>query len=78
MVIHTQTIFWQKARNCLIVFDHFVRLALTGLKGDSGGFRRKKNLEQFIVFKQSNLVNLFDFFLILKYYLNDRGGSDLK
>ena len=62
MVKHTQTIRWQKPTNCLSVFDHFVGLALKGLKGDSGGFRRRKNLEQFTVFKQSNFVNIFGFF----------------
>ena len=78
MVKHTQTIRWQKPTNCLSVFDHFMGLALKGLKGDSGGLRRRKNLEQFIVFKQSNFVNVFDFFLNLKYYLSNRRGSDLE
>ena len=58
----------EKPTNCLSVFDHLVGLMLKGLKGDSGGFRTRKNLEQFIVLKQSNFVNVFDFFLILKYY----------
>ena len=31
MVKHTQTIHWQEQTNCLIVFDHFVELALKGL-----------------------------------------------
>ena len=31
-VKHTQTIRWQKPTNCLSVFDHFVGLALKGLK----------------------------------------------
>ena len=48
--------------NYLSVFDHFVGLALKGLKGDSCGFRRRKNLEQFIVFKQNKFVNVFVFF----------------
>ena len=63
MVKHTKTIRWQKPTNCLSVFDHFVGLALKGLKGDSGGFRRRKNLEQYVVFKQTNFVNVFAFFL---------------
>ena len=62
MVKHSQTIRWQKPTNCLSVFDHFWGLVLKGLKGDSGGFRRRKNLEQFITFKQSNFVNVFVFF----------------
>ena len=33
MVKHTQKIRWQIAENCLSVFDHFVGLALKGLKG---------------------------------------------
>ena len=78
MVRHAQTIRWQKPTNCLSVSDYFVGLALKDLKGDSGGFRKRKNLEQFIVFKQSNFVNVFGFFLILKYYLSNRRGSDLK
>ena len=32
MVKHTQTIRRQKPTNCLSVFDHFVGLALEGLK----------------------------------------------
>ena len=32
MVKHTQTIRQQKPTNCLSVFDHFVGLALKGLK----------------------------------------------
>ena len=32
MVKHTQTIRWQQPTNCLSVFDHFVGLALEGLK----------------------------------------------
>ena len=31
MVKHTQTICRQQPTNCVIVFDHFVRLALEGL-----------------------------------------------
>ena len=31
MVKHTQTIRWLLPTNCLIVFDHFVGLALKGL-----------------------------------------------
>ena len=31
MAKHTQTIRWQKLRNCLSVFDHFVGLAPKGL-----------------------------------------------
>ena len=78
MVKHTQTIRWQKPTNCLSVFDHFMGLALKGLKGDSRGFRRRKNLEQFILFKQSNFVDVFVFFLILKYYPSNRLGLDLE
>ena len=50
----------------------------------SFGFGRRKNLEQFIVFKQSNFVNVFvSFFNFnssdnLKYYLRNCRGSDLK
>ena len=33
MVKHTQTIRWLLPTNCLSVFDHFVELALKGLKG---------------------------------------------
>ena len=33
MVKHTQTILRQQPTNCLSVFDHFVGLALKGLKG---------------------------------------------
>ena len=32
MVKHTQTIHRQKPTNCLSVFDHFVGLALKGLR----------------------------------------------
>ena len=32
MVKHNQTIRWQKPTNCLSVFDHFLGLALKGLK----------------------------------------------
>ena len=32
MVKHTQTIRWQIPTNCLSVFDHFVGLAIKGLK----------------------------------------------
>ena len=32
MVKPTQTIRWQQPMNCLSVFDHFVGLALKGLK----------------------------------------------
>ena len=32
MIKHTQAIRWQKQTNCLSVFDHFVGLALKGLK----------------------------------------------
>ena len=32
MVKHTQTIRWQQPKNCLNVFEHFVGLALKGLK----------------------------------------------
>ena len=32
MVKHTQAIRWQLPINCLNVFDHFVGLALEGLK----------------------------------------------
>ena len=32
MVKHTQTIHQQQSTNCLSVFDHFVGLALKGLK----------------------------------------------
>ena len=78
MVKHAQTIRWEKPTNCLSAFGHYVGLTLKGLKEDSDGFRRRKNLEQFIIFKQSNTVNLFVFFLILKYYLSNRRDSDLK
>ena len=33
MAKHTQTICQQKATNCFSVFDHFVGLALKGIKG---------------------------------------------
>ena len=36
MVKHTQTIRRQKPTNCLDVFDHFVGLALKGLKFNTG------------------------------------------
>ena len=36
MVKHTQKIRRQKPTNFLSVFDHFVELALKGLKGDIG------------------------------------------
>ena len=62
MVKHSGTIRWQKQTDYLSVFSHFVGLVLQGLKGDSGGFRRRKNLEEFIVFKQSHFVNAFSFF----------------
>ena len=32
MVKHIQTILWQQPTNCLSVFDHFVKLALEGLR----------------------------------------------
>ena len=32
MVKHTQAIFWKQPTNCLSEFDHFVGLALKGLK----------------------------------------------
>ena len=32
MVKHTQTIRWQQPTHCLSVFDHFLWLALKGLK----------------------------------------------
>ena len=35
MVKHTQTIRWLLPTNCLSVFDHFVELALKGLKNYS-------------------------------------------
>ena len=60
------------------MFDHFVGLVLKELKGDSDGFRRRMNLEQFIVFKQSILLMYLAFFLILKYYLSKRQALDLK
>ena len=37
MVKHTQTIRRQQLTNCLSVFDHFMRLALTGLNISSVG-----------------------------------------
>ena len=64
--------FFAKSTNFLSVFDHFVGLALKGLKVDCGCFKRTKNLEQFIIFKQSYFVNVFGIFLILKYYLSNR------
>ena len=73
MVKHTQ-----KPTNYLSVFDHFVGLALKGLKGDCRGFRRRKNFKQLIIFKQSNFFDVFVFFLILKCYLSNHRGSDLK
>ena len=33
MIKHTQIICWQQLTNCLSVFDHFVGLALKGLRG---------------------------------------------
>ena len=38
MVKHTQTIHRQKPTSCLSVFDHFVGLALKGLKQAGGAF----------------------------------------
>ena len=35
MVKHTQTTLWQRPTNWLSVFDHFVKLALKGLKKSS-------------------------------------------
>ena len=32
MVNYTQGVRWQQPTNCLSVFDHFVKLALKGLK----------------------------------------------
>ena len=45
-------------KNCLSLFDHFVRLALKGLdKGDSCGHRRKTSQN---VFGQLNTVAYID------------------
>ena len=45
MVKHTQTIRRQQPTNYLSVFDHFVKLALKGLKGVSAfhSYHRKVN-----------------------------------
>ena len=50
MVKHTQTIRRQQPTNCLSVFDHFVRLALKGLKAivnPSFNIPLKKNISTF-------------------------------
>ena len=44
MTKHTQTIRRQKATNYLSVFDHFVRLALKGIKGMREGGESKISL----------------------------------
>ena len=58
MVKHTQTIRRQHATNCLSVFDHFVGLALQGLKEMKEDLL--KNLltnPSFFILYQISLVN---------------------
>ena len=46
MVKHTQTIRWLLPWNCLSVFDHFVGLALEGLKQDKYWYPSFESLSQ--------------------------------
>ena len=68
MVKHTQTIRRQKPTNCLSVFDHFVGLALTGLKTIS--HTNKKMVYHIELFSNSHLPQ--------KYLLHPKHPLTLK
>ena len=60
MVKHTQTIHRQQTTNCLSVSDHFVGLALKGLKLTLNTFSTKLSQISYFIFNLGHLISSWD------------------